>query len=91
MYGMLEEYDGIPTHPKTLHVVLNTCPEKNFSFDYRHTVHMADLLRELDERWGIRLKKGIRIFNAEGVEYDQNDLKYLKQSESIYVSRGTSV
>jgi serine/threonine protein kinase len=48
---------------------------------------MAEIQRAVEAKWNLRLKR-IRIFNAEGVEYFEEDLEYLKTNENIYISRG---
>lgn len=39
-------------------------------------------------KWGPRFGRSIRLFNSEGVEYDNHDLSNLKDSDNVYVSRG---
>lgn len=53
---------------------------------------MPDILKALEVEWGPRYMKQVRLFNPEGVEYDNNDdLRFVKNNENIYISKGNLV
>jgi hypothetical protein len=51
---------------------------------------MNDIRRHVERKWDKSFQR-IRLFNSEGVEYHEEDLEFIKNSATIYVSRGIIV
>lgn len=67
--------------------MLNGNVTKHMTLQLRHCPHVAEITRAVEARWNLR-SKHIRLFNAEGVEYFEEDFEYVKPNENVYVSRG---
>lgn len=68
-------------------MILNGNVTKHLTVQLRHPPHMTEIGRAFESKWNFRAKR-IRIFNAEGVEYFEEDLEYVKMNENVYISRG---
>lgn len=54
---------------------------------FKHQLKSTDIANALSNRFHFD-SRTIRIFNREGVEFDREDLSYVKNSETLYISRG---
>ena len=68
---------------------VNGCVDKSLVMQYKHELQFQELAKALEGKWGSRFGKNVRLFNSEGVEYDNHDLSNVKDNENLYVSRGT--
>jgi hypothetical protein len=75
-------------HHKQVNIVMNGNPEKSFILPYRHHLELSDVIKAIESKWNLKCSKSIRLFNHEGVEYECDDLKYVRHNDNMYFSRG---
>lgn len=81
-----------PSHSqlKQVNLVMNGNPEKCFALEFKHKLQLVDIQKAAEARWGSKYGKAMRLFSPEGVEYEAEDLRYVRASDNIYVSKGTT-
>lgn len=66
---------------------MNGQPDKSVSVIVKHHLKLADITHAITSRFHFD-SRNLRIFNREGVEFDREDLSYVKHQDTLYVSRG---
>lgn len=85
---MFEQYSQteIIEKKKWVKLIMNGKPSTTFIHIYTK-LKPKELLKAISAKWGFKIEK-VRLFSVEGVEYEINDLQYLKDKESLYASKG---
>ena len=82
---MLPEEEEEHSFQKSVNLILNGRSDLTLEFKYLPPLSVSEIYNRVEGHWLLKVKR-LRIFNCEGVEFYTDDLRYLKDSERIYVS-----
>jgi hypothetical protein len=78
MFSVINEGAEIEeSQKKIISLVINGQPDRVVPLSFKHQLKLSDIVSLLESKFH-HTYKTIRIFNREGVEYDQEDLSYVK-------------
>lgn len=85
---MYSEIDQITSTQKQIILILNGDPSVSFPININHTTSFKEIENLSIHQFHFRKCKKIRIFTCKGVEIFPDDLQFIKNGSSLYISRG---
>ena len=74
--------------PKRVFLIQNGSPEKMCMLESTKKITKFDIIREVERKWGNGKYKAMKLFTIDAIEYNKEDLDYIKDGEKLYISRG---
>ena len=84
---MYAKEENIEERPNQIHIITNGQSEFEFTLHYKSFITQSQIQKAYESKWGLKLRR-MRLFTDEGVQFNNEDLRYLKNKQNLYVSKG---